>query len=381
MRIIVNEIKKMFSVRIILLLALITFIISKMFIGFWIENFPNGYPETQNFDLSVDMLGKYGTTIEEDEFKEFEKETALREKEADDYLINDKDAQKLGIDSYKELQEEESKYKGRNEEINALSSRIMFEENQYLFWELQARESMISCYRDMIYGTDNNTSEMEERIKEIESSPQINSVLSYEIMDNYNTLISNFSVLLVISIAFIISPIFLRDNKNKVNLLQCSSKLGRKIASKKIIASMVVTFLMTTLEIGGLFALYAKNNTLQFWNCSMNSRFSSTIYWFDLTFGEYIILSIILMYMVAFIVASLSLFVSSKVSNYVGLIGVQVPILGGLIMFLMKLGMFNITVLWKPKYIIHISYGILLIISILMLVNLIKKEKYKDILN
>lgn len=381
MRIIVNEIKKMFSVRIILLLALITFIISKMFIGFWIENFPNGYPETQNFDLSVDMLGKYGTTIEEDEFKEFEKETALREKEADDYLINDKDAQKLGIDSYKELQEEESKYKGRNEEINALSSRIMFEENQYLFWELQARESMISYYRDMIYGTDNNTSEMEERIKEIESSPQINSVLSYEIMDNYNTLISNFSVLLVISIAFIISPIFLRDNKNKVNLLQCSSKLGRKIASKKIIASMVVTFLMTTLEIGGLFALYAKNNTLQFWNCSMNSRFSSTIYWFDLTFGEYIILSIILMYMVAFIVASLSLFVSSKVSNYVGLIGVQVPILGGLIMFLMKLGMFNITVLWKPKYIIHISYGILLIISILMLVNLIKKEKYKDILN
>lgn len=240
---------------------------------------------------------------------------------------------------------------------------------------------MISCYRDMIYGTDNNTSEMEERIKEIESSPQINSVLNYEIMDNYNTLISNFSVLLVISIAFIISPIFLRDNKNKVNLLQCSSKLGRKIASKKIIASMVVTFLMTTIEIGGLFALYAKNNTLQFWNCSMNSRFSSTIYWFDLTFGEYIILSIILMYMVAFIVASLSLFVSSKVSNYVGLIGVQVPILGGLIMFLMKLGMFNITVLWKPKYIIHISYGILLIISIFMLVNLIKKEKYKDILN
>lgn len=381
MRVIINEIKKLFSVKTILVLALITFIISKMFIGFWIKYFPNGYPGTQIFNLSVDMLGKYGTTIEENEFKEFEKETALREKEADEYLVKDKDAQKLGIDTYKKLQEEEARHRGGNEELNALSSKIMFEEKQYLFWELQARDNMVDDYRYAIYGIDNSTSKMDERIKEIKSSPEINSVLNYVIMDNYNNLISSFSVLLVVSIAFIISPIFLRDNKNKVNLLQSSSKLGRKIAKKKIIASIIVTFLMATIEIGVLFILYAKNNTLQFWNCSINSRFSPTIYWFDLTFGEYIILSIILMYIVAFVVASLSLFVSSKVSTYVALIGVQVPILATLIGFLMKLGMFNITVLWKPKYIIYISYGLLLILAIFMLLSLIKKEKYKDILN
>lgn len=381
MRVIINEIKKLFPIKTILILGLITVIIFNLFIGFWLEYFPNGQPNTQNFDLSVEMLNKYGTTVDENEFKDFEKETALREKEADEYLIKDKDAQALGIKSYKEYLEENSKSRGGNEKVEVLHSKIMFNENVYLFWELQARRSIISSYRDMIYGTDDNTPKMDERVKEIESGGEINSVLNDCVVENYNNLISSFAVLLVISIAFVISPIFLKDNKNKANLLQYSSKLGRGIAKKKIIASMIVTFLMATLEIGVLFILYAKNNTLQFWNCSINSKFVTTISWFDLTFGQYIILSIILMYIVAFVVASLSLFVSSKVKSYVSLIGVQVPLLGGLLWFLMMVGLYKITVFWKPKYIIHISYGILLVIAIGMMISLLKKEKHRDVLN
>ena len=42
MRIIINEIKKLFNLKILLILGLIVFIICKIFISFWIEVFPNG---------------------------------------------------------------------------------------------------------------------------------------------------------------------------------------------------------------------------------------------------------------------------------------------------------------------------------------------------
>ena len=42
-------------------------------------------------------------------------------------------------------------------------------------------------------------------------------------------------------------------------------------------------------------------------------------------------LTILVIYIITFVVTSVSLFVSSKVKSYVALIGVQVPILGAFI--------------------------------------------------
>ena len=98
MRIIINEIKKLFNLKILLILGLIVFIIWKIFISFWIEVFPNG-SNTPTFNLSVQMLKDYGTTMDEKEFEDFKEKSALREKEADEYLKGDKEAQELGIKS------------------------------------------------------------------------------------------------------------------------------------------------------------------------------------------------------------------------------------------------------------------------------------------
>ena len=382
MRIIINEIKKLFNLKILLILGLIVFIICKIFISFWIEVFPNG-SETPDFNLSVQMLKDYGTTMDEKEFEDFKEKSALREKEADEYLKGDKEAQELGIKSYRELRESLDKGK-TDEKVEALHSKIYFKDNVYLFWEMQSRESLIASYENPL----NRNAELYsskpnkyKRLKELEKGDQLKSVLSYVTFLNYDSLITNFSILVVVTLAFIISPIFLRDEKNKVNLLQYSSKTGRKMGSKKVISAMITAFGISTLELIGLFLMYIPNDTLQFWNCSINSKFNYMVSWFDLTFGQYIMLTILVIYIITFVVTSVSLFVSSKVKSYVALIGVQVPILGALIMFLYNIGLNHMTTINYPKYIPLITYMVFIIISILLIINLLKNEKNRDVLN
>lgn len=382
MRIIINEIKKLFNLKILLILGLIVFIICKIFISFWVEFFPNG-SETPTFNLSVQMLKDYGTTMDEKEFEDFKEKSALIEKEADEYLKGDKEAQELGIKSYRELRESLDKRK-TDEKVEALHSKIYFKDNVYLFWEMQSRESLIASYENPlnrkaeVYSSKPNKY---KRLKELEKGDQLKSVLSYVTFLNYDSLITNFSILVVVTLAFIISPIFLRDEKNKVNFLQYSSKTGRKIGSKKVISAMITAFGISTLELIVLFLMYIPNDTLQFWNCSINSKFNYMVSWFDLTFGQYIMLTILVIYIITFVVTSISLFVSSKVKSYVALIGVQVPILGALIMFLDNIGLNHITTINYPKYIPLIAYVVFIIISILLIINLLKNEKNRDVLN
>ena len=381
MRIIINEIKKLFNLKILLILGLIVFIIWKIFVSYWVEDFPNG-SETPTFNLSVEMLKDYGTTMDEKEFEDFKEKSALREKEADEYLKQDKDAQELGIKSYREFRERlgSEKY---DEKVEALHSKIYFKDKVDLFWEMGDRESIILSYENPLNRKDLYYSETNryKRLEELEKGEQPKSILSYVTFSNYNSLITNFSILVVVTLAFIISPIFLGDEKNKVNLLQYSSKTGRKIGSKKVISAMITAFGISTLELIVLFLMYIPNDTLQFWNCSINSRFNYMVSWFDLTFGQYIMLTIVVIYIITFVVTSVSLFVSSKVKNYVALIGIQVPILGALIMFLDNIGLNHMTTINSPKYISIIAYVVFIIISILLIINLLKNEKNRDVLN
>lgn len=381
MRIIINEIKKLFNLKILLILGLIVFIIWKIFVSYWVEDFPNG-SETPTFNLSVEMLKDYGTTMDEKEFEDFKEKSALREKEADEYLKQDKDAQELGIKSYREFRERlgSEKY---DEKVEELHSKIYFKDKVDLFWEMGDRESIILSYENPLNRKDLYYSETNryKRLEELEKGEQPKSILSYVTFSNYNSLITNFSILVVVTLAFIISPIFLRDEKNKVNLLQYSSKTGRKMGSKKVISAMITAFGISTLELIGLFLMYIPNDTLQFWNCSINSKFNYMVSWFDLTFGQYIMLTILVIYIITFVVTSVSLFVSSKVKSYVALIGVQVPILGALIMFLDNIGLNHMTTINYPKYIPLIAYVVFIIISILLIINLLKNEKNRDVLN
>lgn len=383
MRVIINEIKKILNLKSIIMISAIFFIIWSLFIGSaYIKYFPQGLPELPHFNLSEQMLREYGETIENEEWERFVNDTKELESEADKYLQNDSEAKELGIKSYREFRDKFEKGFDTDPKIDKLHSRIIFKEKNYLFWELAEREYLIDRYsrkEEWIFMSSVDNENYNKRINEILKSKDFDSILNFVVFRNYNSIIGFFAIIIVITIAFVVSPIFIDDEKSKTNYLQYRSKTGRKLAGKKVIAAIITSFLVTTVEIIALLIMYSKNNAFQFWNCSINGVFSDIKSWFDFTFGEYIILTIIILYILTFIVSSISIYVSSKAKTYISLIGIQLPILVLLCTFVKAIGINEITIIGFPKYLLHIIYGILIIASSIMIFKVIGKEKVKDI--
>lgn len=386
MRIIANEVKKIFNLTNILVVIVSSFIIWNLFIYFEIEYFPNGQPANQHYNNAVTMLNKYGTSMDEKEFEDYKKLREEKSKIATDYLLNNKEAISLGISNYedfKEIVQKENRTE-KEKQINDLHSKIMFEENVAQFWDLEAMDYEIGRYEDKDFwvglSQDFNQKQLDRKI-EVINSEQVNSPLNFIILRNYNELILSVTILILISVAIMISPIFTSDNKNKVNYLQYSSKIGRKLFKRKVMSGLISTGIIVTIQLGIFFMIYKSNNTFMFWDCSINSVFSDVLSWFDLTFGQYIILSVVIVYIFALVYSTIAMFVSSKVNSYIALIGVQIPILFLIkpilsdLMNVMALG----TSVYVPKYILIIGLSIAIMLGMIIMVLAYKKEISCDI--
>ena len=386
MKIIINEMKKLLNIKSLMILGVIFLVGWKMFVSFEIEVFPNGshkYP----FELSERMLAEYGTEVDKSEMDDFKADTVLLEKELDNYIANDSEAKDIGITTYKEYNDEYNKVftKGLKTKVEELHSKYMFGENiaeQEKFYEMESREFSIKEYDEGWKLTDSSFKQKEiDRINELMLNGEIYSPMSYVVKKNYDNLMGSFSILIILSVGFIISPIFLSDKNKNINYLQYGSKIGRKLVKKKIIAGLISTIIIVTAEISFLFIMFAGNDTLKFWNCSINSLWGGGLSWFSLTFGEYIILTVILMYIIALVTTCISMFVSSRVLTNISLIAVQVPILGIIIAFLKSYGMGMVGIIYLPKYLLGVSYIIFIVIAVVLIVKLIKNENKRDILN
>ncbi len=267
--------------------------------------------------------------------------------------------------------------------LDELYSNIMFEENNYLFWELQELDYVIDRYENKDFwiglgGLDENQAQ-KQRHESMRNSDATYSPLNFRIMENYHALIFGITLLILICVPTLVIPIFINDNKNKVNYIQYSSKTGRKLFEKKIVASIVASFVLATAQLGILFVVYKANNTYMFWDCSINSAISGIASWYDITFGQYIILSVVLNYIVAFITCMISIFVSSKASTYISAIGIQIPILFTFGIWLNNIGMKYLTTTFYQKYSLQIIYLGLVILSLFMIFRRIKKEIIADV--
>lgn len=124
--------------------------------------------------------------------------------------------------------------------------------------------------------------------------------------------------------------------------------------------------------------LYSTNNTSMFFKSNINSIFNNQ-FWFSMTFIQYIILTVVCVYILSMITAFISMFVSRKVSNYVVGIEVQVPIVFILGQLTVRLLLNNLTFMYDPKYLALGVYIILIIVVVALVYKCSKKEIIKDI--
>ena len=103
MRILWNEVKKIFTWKTMLLLLFINCLLYFLLIEFYIEHFTSG-SDIYSYNLGVEMVEKYGATMDEDEFIDFKKTYEEKAEEANRYLQSREDSVAIGLDTYEKFQ-------------------------------------------------------------------------------------------------------------------------------------------------------------------------------------------------------------------------------------------------------------------------------------
>ncbi|QPC45591.1 ABC transporter permease [Mangrovibacillus cuniculi] len=372
-----NELKKIFTFKTIILLSLVTFVFYHLFILFDIDYFPNGRPATDEFKVVKQMIDEYGEYMDEAEFSHFKDIYNRQKQEAEMYIGAQKELVDAGVDTYEKFKA----YDISNQTVNNVRDRIFHEEGVDVFWELQAREGIIERYEHPEYvGDAILMEEQQNRIDELRQTKQYTSTMSWIVFENYNNLIGNVALLIFLSIMIVVTPLYLQDRKNKVMLLQYTSKLGRRLFSHKFVAALIATTAVLLLQMLLFFSLYKGNGTFMFLPLQINSIFNYIISWYDLTFLHYIILTIIGIYVIGISILLMVAYISSMTPNYMTNIGSQIPLMFLLIIFGVDYFVRNITSLYLPQLLWPILLICFIGVAATLFIVKVKRERVRDVL-
>ncbi|MBU3216614.1 hypothetical protein LL033_17610 [Clostridium estertheticum] len=377
MRIIFNEIKKVFNVKIIVLIMFISLIIYYLFISFNFRYFPNGRPNKDEYNISVQMLKDYGTSMDKKEFLNFKELYNKQLEQADKYLKSKPEFVKSGMTTYKKL----NSINMDNKKLSKLYDKVFFEDEVDMFWELQVRSEIIAEYENINRYVSSLSKNQLERYHETIKNSSITSIFPEFVFRNYNELINNVAMLIVLSIIIMVSPIFIKDSRNKVNYLQYTSNIGRKIFKTKLITALISSFIIISVQLIGFFILYSHNKVGMFFNTSINSVFSFNTSWYNISFIQYIVLTVVGIYIVGFAVTLIVTFISRLAPNYITLIGVQIPITFVILNISSNYLLNSLTSTRFPKYLQPIAYSSLVCIGLILIIFRWNKEKIIDIVN
>ncbi|MQR95881.1 hypothetical protein [Fictibacillus phosphorivorans] len=376
MRILINEVRKLFSVKIICLLLLVSFIVYQQFIMFEFKHFPNGRPLLDDFRATQKMLVDYGESMDSEEFKDFKEIKEQKIAEATAYLQSQKEMVAAGIDTYEKF----SNMDLENEKLAALHSKIVFEDYVDVFWEIQARDGIIDRYEHPERFNEHQlTQEQNARMDELVESGSTEAIFTDMVFENYNVLIKYVAILIFINIIIILMPLYIRDKRNHVQLLQYTSKTGRSLFSQKLLTGISAAMIVITAQLAFFFFMYRGNDTSMFFPLSINSIFNFFVSWFDLTFFQYIVLTVICVYLLGIALVLVGAWISSIAPNYMTSVGLHVPLafllFGTGTTYLVQ----NLTAIYLNPYLVPISFVIILVLSPLLFMWRYRSEKVKNI--
>ncbi|WP_421377870.1 hypothetical protein ACOJQI_11550 [Bacillus salacetis] len=343
MRIIGYEIKKLLHWKILFLLLFISLVFFKLFLEFEFLYFPNGQPMTDHVEISKQMIEKYGNEMDETEFQDFK-------------------------NMYKKASEKED----GSYEKGIVTGGFLESDSP---WKLQAWEGIIESYERKKISFTNKTNK-----EAVLPGINLNSILPYIVYENYNNLIRMVTVLVIISVMIVTGRVFITDMQNNAMSLQYSTLTGRRLFIYKTIASMITSFFITAVYIGILLVAYAGNDTSVFFQSSLQSF---DMIWpgflIDLSFLQYIILTITGVFLLALVSAAITTFVSRTVSSYMSLIGAQVPVAAILILLILKYLISDLLSVRYPMFLTIGTYIVLLFIGAMVLFKRWEKEEMLDI--
>lgn len=345
--------------------------------------------------LTMKMTQRYGAMVTEEqllEFLEMERQAAILE--AEGYIKRLPIFAEVGIYSFADYETVYAKEETTEREHKAIWT-LLGEESDYVRFKLQALNMIEERYYNYIeYTLERGLHSSETPARELERLRQIKADEEYRnIMDGYsleNTVSYSISlaILTILTVLVLVSPLIANDRSANIHLLQYSAKNGRRLLLQQFISVIISAFTVTTLCLLIFGALYSVNGIYVFGNNGLTSflNLDVNIFWFDLSYGQYIALYSLFLYIVSIGTAAFAFVVSRFSRNLISLIMKLIPIFGviGFTSFAMFHYMFNsVNLLYRftgIPWMEPLTCGLILAAGLILSVYVLRREKQIDVL-
>lgn len=394
MRIVLNEMKKIWNVKMLIVVALICALFYSNFMEFDIRNFPSGHSKIEEVEYSIEMTQRYGPRLEADEYSEFVTET--REElidEAETYIKKMPIFSEAGIYDYGDYEKIQEK-KERTELEDEAIWTLLGEEGNYVGMYIQAIdiiEERLSNY--LKYKLERLASEATSekelaRIKEIRETEVYRNIMDGNVFDNTVKYTKHLAIMAILGVLIFVSPLVVTDRSRNVHLLQYTVKHGRKILKQQLVAVIVSAFLLTTALILVFGTIYSSNGTWPLWNNGLTSflNLQSRAFWLDITYGQYIIVYIVLLYMLCMGTAAVAFMLSRFSQNPITLILKLIPAFA--VLTALSLSVF-VTLFSFDNILVYVTgiigvepifCALVLISGLALSLNVVRKERKVDVM-
>lgn len=331
MKLLSFEMKKIWSPLIIAVLLVLGIVYGYLFLSFSLTNFPHGHPMIEQYDLIKSWTARYGTTMDVGERLDAEQGLSSLYSEAKEYILSDvrfSAAKIYNYDDYTAFYLEANTAVDPTPADLTIANLLYTEEFNYIGYRIDTVTSALIAYdirNESLLNARYDTLEEQQRIENLVNNEMTNGIMAYEAVGNLDEYSRWCSIFLILSVTVLISPTLVRDRLNSIQSLQWSSKTGRCVLRRQFGAVIISAIILIVVELVIMVGLYSMLGTKYFWNSPLTSFFYGNKYWFDMSYGQYILLKIAFAVTIALGAVGIMFCLSRHSANYISLLMKLIP--------------------------------------------------------
>lgn len=337
------EMRKIWNPVILAALLIFGLIYYWMFPLFDIQTFGyNGIGE-DGYRVAWELVERYGPTLEPEERAELDGWLEEEKEQFQAVLAQIPEAAALNLtdydsfDAFMQSYYEEALAQDSQADMNLerLSHRIYNGSNWY------GIEYLTDIMRLYDESAGQGALRVESRIEDgapqavIERTRQLNQpenawgLMPETVRQNTRDYTMDLAVWSVLSVVILLSPTLVRDRLYRTKALQWSSRRGRATLPVQMWAGVISAFILTLVNLTAYAIPFLKKGALHFAQCRLPGIDFGFDFWFDWTYGEYLVILIGLILALSLGAAGMTLFLSQYSGNYIAMLLKALPLFVG----------------------------------------------------
>lgn len=351
MEIIKNECKKILNIRILILLCIFTVLYYQLFM--MITVYPTGGQCTDSpYDIpfAAQLVKEIGPTLSLSDWSVLNRKEQELKKEYNRIIAKDEVLAKEGIKTFDDMKKREEALFDKSDKEKSKREKVLEEEIAYLTYEnkqseklgfeLQEIDLMNEC-KGSSFGVPKEKAKEELYSRLDEPEDEVGMHFLQKVSKNYTKDYMSFlpegmfyilqqdmckiAILLLICFFVLLVPYQVKERLRNVIPLYATTKTGRKIFTKQVIASLLTCGLIGMIQMCIYLVLFIKKGLSVFWICPAWD-FVNNMYWPNISFGTYMAILMLLVLLFTLGSVALAYWVGRISVNYIAGIAISIPV-------------------------------------------------------